>query len=91
MLVNSESLGYVCVMLACFSILLVISASLNRSLGTDEFSRMRGGVEEKSLEKDERPVLFDSTTCRMAGGNPETFLVVSQLLASRGYPCLPQT
>lgn len=47
-------------------------------------------MEEKSLEKDERPVLFDSTTRRMAGGNPETFLVVSQLLASRGYLCLPQ-
>lgn len=49
------------------------SASLKRSLGTDEFSRKRGGVEEKSLEKDGRPVLFYSTTRRTAGGNPETF------------------
>lgn len=80
-----------CVMLACFSILLVNSASLKRSLGMDEFSRMRGGAEEESPEKDGRPVLFDSTTCGTAGGNPETFLVVSQLLASLGRPCLPQT
>lgn len=72
-LVNSESLRFVCVMVACFPVLLVNSASLKRSLGTDEFSRKRGGVEEKSLEKDGRPVLFDSTTCRTAGGNPENF------------------